>query len=211
MKLKTRELVTIAVFGTLWGMVEISLGTVLKSLNIPLTGVLLSAIGLMVAMIGRIFVPRKGSTLFIGVIAMLLKLFSLGGVVIGPMIAIFAEALVAEIVLSLFPRPNRGALLLAGSLGVLWVLIHPFITNPILFGRTAFVVWLDLLDTGSRLLGLDTNAVVWILLFMVVIHLAVGALAGWLAWDVGRQIYARLGKVVAPVASNLSQTEKKTS
>jgi len=210
MKLKTRELVTIAVFGTLWGMVEISLGTVLKSLNIPLTGVLLSAIGLMIAMIGRIFVPRKGSTLFIGVIAMLLKLFSLGGVVIGPMIAIFAEALVAEIVLSLFQRPGRVAFLFTGALGVLWVLIHPFVTNPILFGRTAFVVWLDLLDTGSRLIGLDTNAVVWILLFMVAIHLAIGALAGWLAWDVGRQIHARLGKVVAPAASNLTQTEEKT-
>jgi ABC-type thiamin/hydroxymethylpyrimidine transport system permease subunit len=211
MKLKTRELVTIAVFGTLWGLVEISLGTVLKSFQIPLSGVVLSAIGLMIAMIGRIFVPRRGSTLFIGVIAMLLKLFSLGGVIIGPMIAIFAEAMVAEIVLSLFSRPSRGVFLLTGGLGVLWVLIHPFVTNPILFGRTAFVVWLDLLDTGSRLIGLDTNAVIWILLFMVAVHLAVGALAGWLAWDLGRQLHARLGKVVSPSTSTLSQTEEKIS
>ena len=165
----------------------------------------------MIAMIGRIFVPRRGSTLFIGVIAMLLKLFSLGGVVIGPMIGILAEALVAEIALSLFKRPGRVAFLVAGELSVLWVLIHPFVTNPILFGRTAFVVWLDLLDTGSRLIGLDTNAVVWILLFMIAIHLVIGTLAGWLAWDVGRQLHARLGKVVAPAVPNLSQTEEKTS
>lgn len=211
MKLKTRELVTIAIFGALWGLVEISLGTVLKSFRIPLSGVLLSAIGLMIAMIGRVFVPKRGSTLFVGVIAMLLKLFSLGGVIIGPMIAIAAEAIVAEIVLTLFKRPSRKAFLFTGGLGVLWVLIHPFVTNPILFGRTAFVVWLDLLDTGSRLIGLDTSAIVGILLFMIAVHLAIGALAGWLAWDLGRQLHARLGKVVTPTPPTLSQTEEKTS
>jgi hypothetical protein len=198
MKLTTRELVTITVFGTLWGIVEISLGTVLKSLNVPLSGVVLSAIGLTVAMIGRVFVPRKGSTLFIGVVAMLLKLFSLGGVVLGPMIGIFAEALVAEITLTLFKRPGRLPFVVTGALGVFWVLIHPFITNPLLFGRTAFVVWLDLLDKGSRLIGLDTSAVVWILLFMIAVHLVIGALAGWLAWDFGRQLQSRLGRSVTP-------------
>jgi len=102
MKLSTRELATIAVFGTLWGLSEISLGSVLKSLNIPFGGAVLGAIGLIVALVGRAFVPKKGSTLFIGVIAMLLKLFSLGGVIMGPMVGIFSEALVAEIILSLF-------------------------------------------------------------------------------------------------------------
>jgi hypothetical protein len=210
MKLKTRELVTIAVFGTLWGLVEISLGTVLKTFRIPLSGVLLAATGLMVAMIGRVFVPRRGSTLFIGVIAMLLKLFSLGGVILGPMIGIFAEALVAEIVLSLFQRPGRKVFLLTGGLGVLWVLIHPFITNPLFFGRTAFVVWLDLLDTGSRLIGLDTNAIVGILIFMVAIHLAVGAFAGWLAWDIGYQLHVRLGKTFSTSSQTLPHEEEKT-
>lgn len=211
MKLKTRELVTIAVFGTLWGLAEISLGTVLKTFRIPLSGVVLAAIGLMVAMIGRFFVPRRGSTLFTGVIAMLLKLFSLGGVILGPMIGILAEALVAEIVLSLFQRPSRKTFLLTGGLGVLWVLIHPFVTNPLFFGRTAFVVWLDLLDTGSRLIGLDTNAIVGILLFMVAIHLAAGALAGWLAWDVGYQLHARLGKTFSTPSRPTPREEEKTS
>jgi len=209
MKFTTRELVTIAVFGTLWGIVEISLGTVLKSLNLPLSGVILSTLGLAVAMIGRVFVPRRGSTLFTGVIAMLLKLFSLGGVIIAPMIAIFAEALVAELVLSLFKRPRRSIFMLAGGLGVLWVLVHPFIANPLLYGRTLFVVWLDLLDKGSRLIGLDTNAVLGILLFMVAVHLAVGALAGWLAWDVGNQLHARLGKSFSPSSQSVSRREEK--
>jgi ABC-type thiamin/hydroxymethylpyrimidine transport system permease subunit len=198
MKFSTRELVTIAVFGTLWGIVEMSLGTVLKSLNVPLSGVVLSTIGLVVAMVGRVFVPRRGSTLFIGVIACLLKLFSLGGVIVGPMVGILSEALVAEVALSALGRPRRAAFLVTGVLGVLCPLVQPFITNPLLFGRTLFTVWLDLLDLGSRLFGLDSGAVLWIVLGLVAVHAAIGLAAGWLAWDAGRVLQARLGP--APVA-----------
>lgn len=194
MKLSTRDLAVLAVFGALWGLVEISLGSVLKTLNIPLSGVALSAIGLTIALIGRVFVPRRGSTLFIGVIAMLLKLFSLGGVIIGPMVGIISEALVAEIVLSLAGRPRRVALMLAGALGVAWVLLQPFVTGPLLFGRTFFTVWLDLLDLGQRLLGLSSSAALWIVVGLLVIHLMIGGLIGWLSWDIARLLQTRLGR-----------------
>jgi hypothetical protein len=194
MKLSTRELATIAVFGTLWGISEITLGSVLKSLNVPFSGAVLAAIGLTIALVGRVFVPKKGSTLFIGVIAMLLKLFSLGGVIIGPMIGIFSEALVAEIVLSLSGAPHRFSFLFAGALGVVWTLLQPLVTGPLLFGRSLFVVWLDLLDTGSRLLGLNGSAVLWIAVAMLVIYTFIGCVAGWLSWEVAGQLQSRLGR-----------------
>lgn len=194
MKLSTRELATIAVFGTLWGISEITLGSVLKSLNVPFSGAVLAAIGLTIALIGRVFVPKKGSTLFIGVIAMLLKLFSLGGVIIGPMVGIFSEALVAELVLSLLGTPRRFSLILAGALGVAWTLVQPFVTGPLLFGRSLFVVWLDLLDSGSRLLGLSGDAVLWIVAAMLAIYLFIGCMAGWLGWEVAGQLQNRLGR-----------------
>ncbi|MFL7871584.1 MAG: hypothetical protein AB8I58_22335 [Anaerolineales bacterium] len=195
MKLSTRELATIAVFGTLWGLSEISLGSVLKSLNIPFSGALLSAIGLAIALVGRSFVPKKGSTLFVGVIAMLLKLFSLGGVIIGPMVGIFSEALVAEIVLSLTGKPRRASFLLAGALGVTWTLLQPLVTGPLLFGRTLFVVWLDLLDTGTRLLGLDANVAFVIVAALLAIYLSLGCMVGWLSWDLARQLKMRMGGI----------------
>ena len=194
MKFNTRELVTLAVFGVLWGIVEISLGSVLKSLNIPLSGVVLSTIGLTIAMVGRIFVPKRGSTLFIGVIACILKLFSLGGVIIGPMIGILSEAIVAELALSLSGKPRRFSFILAGSLGVLWCLVQPLVTGPLLFGRSMMMAWLDMLDAGSRLLGLDVNAVWLIFLLLAAIHVLMGAVAGWFAWVVGRQIQARVSR-----------------
>lgn len=194
MKLTTRELVTIAIFGTLWGIVEMTLGGVLKSLNVPMSGMVLAAIGLLIVMIGRRFVPKRGTTLFIGVIATVLKLFSLGGVIVGPMVGILTEALVAEIVLSIKKEPSRLQMVLAGALGVVWVVAQPFVTGPLLWGRTLFVVWLDFLDAASRNLGLDSSAIFVVISIYVLIHLVVGAIAGFLAWEIGDQVSARLGK-----------------
>jgi hypothetical protein len=193
MKLTTRQLVTIAVFGTLWGASEMSLGAVFHSLKIPLASVFLATIGLILMLLCRIFVPRRGATFFTGVIAMLLKLFSIGSFVIGPMIGIIAEAIIAELVLSAFQRPTRLVFMFAGALSILWSLIQPFFTGLLIFGRDMFVVWLDLLDEGSRLLGLDTNAAVWIVLALVGIRLIIGAAGGLLAWEAGRLLQARLG------------------
>ena len=52
-------------------------------------------------------IPLPMVAFCIGVIAMLLKLFSLGGVVVGPMIGIIGEAIIAELVLSLGGQPRR--------------------------------------------------------------------------------------------------------
>jgi hypothetical protein len=192
MKFSTRELVTLAVFGTLWGVVEISLGSVLHAVNLPMSGLVLSAVGLFVVLIGRLFVPRRGSTLFIGVIAMILKVFSIGNVVIGPMIGILMEAVLADVVLSLFPRPSLPAFLCTAAAGALWTVFQPFITGMLLFGRNFLRVWLDVIDMGSRIFGLGFDAAVWIFILLLFVHLLMGALAGWLAWQVGRLLQARL-------------------
>ena len=193
MKFTTRQLVTMAVFGALWGVVEIGLGSVLHAIKIPLTGLALSTIGLLVALIGRLFVPKRGSTFFIGVIATVLKLFSIGNIIIGPMIGILTEALVAELILDIFPKPTRLAFILAVAGGALWTLIQPFVTGLLIFGRDFLSIWLDTVDLGSRLFGLSSQAALWIILALVVLHLAVGTLGGWLAWSLGHLVSARLG------------------
>jgi hypothetical protein len=192
-KFSTRELVLMAVFGSLWGIVEMSLGAVLKSLNLPLGGVILAAIGLTIALTGRIFVPRKGSTLFIGVVAMLLKLFSLGGVVLGPMVGILAAALIAEISLSLLGSPSRFGFVISAGLGTLWSLAQPFVTGPLLFGRVFTDIWLSMLARGGELLGINPDIALWIVVVLTGLHLLIGAAAGWLAWSVGQRLERRIG------------------
>lgn len=193
MKLSTRELVTIAVFGALWGAVEITMGTVLKALHLPFNGAILAAIGLTVLLAGRLFVPRRGATIFTGLIAMLIKLFSIGGVVLGPMIGILAEAILAELVLSAFGRPRRLSFLLAATLGVLWTMLQPFITGALLFGRDTIEIWLDLVNEGGRILGLQSNAAFWIMLSLAVFHILLGILSGSLAWSTAHRLTTRLG------------------
>jgi len=192
MKFSTRQLVILAVFGALWGVVEISFGSVLHALNIPLTGAFMAAMGVIVALIGRLFVPRRGATLFIGVIAIILKLFSIGNIVIGPMIGILAEAILAELILSLFGQPRRASFILAGAAGVLWTLLQPFITGPLLFGRGLIVFWLDTIDTGARLFGLNSEAAAIVLAILAGLHLLIGAAAGWLAWQAGHLLVFRM-------------------
>jgi ABC-type thiamin/hydroxymethylpyrimidine transport system permease subunit len=192
MKFTTRELVSMAIFGALWGVVEISLGSVLHAIKIPLTGLSLTAIGLLVALIGRLFVPRRGSTFFIGVIAMVLKLFSIGNILIGPMIGILTGALVAELALDVFPKPTRLAFILAAAGGALWTLIQPFFSGLLIFGRGFLAIWLDMIDMGSRLFGLSNNAALWIMLALVILHLTVGVVAGLLAWSLGNIVSFRL-------------------
>lgn len=192
MKFSTRELVLLAVFGALWGVVEIGLGSVLHALNVPMLGTVLAALGIMVALIGRLYVPKRGATVFIGVIAMLLKLFSLGSVVLGPMVGILAEAVCAEIVLSLFRRPSLVAFMMAGAMAVVWTLIQPFFTGLLFFGRSLLEVWESTLTQSSRLLGMDVHtAALWLISAMVAINLAIGAMAGWLAWQSGKLLRRR--------------------
>lgn len=192
MKFTTRELVSMAVFGALWGLVEIGLGSVFHAIDLPLSGMLLAILGVMVASIGRLFVPRRGSTIFTGIIAMVLKLFSIGSAVIGPMVGIFAEALIAELVLDIFAKPSMPAFILACAGAALWTIVQPFITGALLFGRNLLVIWLDLLDAGSRLFGFPSQAALWIVLAMIALHLVFGGLGGWLAWKLGIVLQDRL-------------------
>lgn len=197
-KYSTRDLVTIAVFGTLWGVIEMTLGSVIKSLDIPFAGMTLGAIGLAIAMIGRLFVPKKGSVVFIGLIAIFLKMFSVGGFIIGPMIGIAGEAALAELVLSIARKAGRFPFIMAGVAGSLWTVAQPFATGPVLYGRSLFTVWLDLIDKMTGLLGFNIAAL--LLIIYLLIHIAAGFLSGMFAWDAGRKILARM-RPTAPEGS----------
>jgi len=192
MRFTVRDLVYIGVFGALWGAVEISLGSVLHTLNVPFSGVVLTGIGIAIALIGRLFVPRTGSVLFIGLVTAFLKMFSLGGIVINPMIGIVAESLLAEVALTALGRPRRLSFIVAGALATFWPFVHPFFTQGILAGAGILTIYQRTLTNGAKLLGLDPSAVVLILAGLIVVHLLIGSIAGLLAWDAGRVVQVRL-------------------
>ena len=198
MRYRTQELVYIAVFGTIWGVVEMTLGSYLHVLNVPQAGTLMAAVGMAVLVVGRSFVPKRGATLLMGVVAMFIKMFSLGGIVSNPMFAIFMESLFAE---AGFGRgaPTRWRSVLAGALGVSWIIVHPFITQGIAAGWGMARVYTWVVETGARLFGISTQAAVLIFGLMFLMKPVIGAVGGWLGWGMTAAVRKRLGRT--PVAA----------
>ncbi len=194
----TRDLVYIAVFGALWGVLEITLGSYLHlifpSLATPLIGVgtIMTAIGIVVALIGRLFIPRTGTVLMIGLVVALLKALSIGGVKLPAMLAIIIESLLAELGLLLFRKPGRGGFILAGCLAVLWTFFHKFFASYVFLGRGIYDVYLGILQQGSQTLGIGIGYALVIVAAFLLIRVLIGGLAGWLAWDLGKAVRARL-------------------
>jgi hypothetical protein len=192
MRSKTRDLVYIAVFGALWGTIEVTSGSILHVLNVPFSGVVLSAAGIAIAMIGRLFVPRRGSVLFIGLVTAFLKMFSLGGIVINPIIGIVMESLLAEMVLSAMGKPRRLSFILAGGAATFWPFVHPFFTQGLLAGQGMLTIYNRTLQKGAQMLGLDVSAILVILAALIAGHILIGVVAGLVAWDAGKVIEKRL-------------------
>jgi hypothetical protein len=194
-----REWVYIGLFGALWGAVEITLGSVLHVIFPPLAdtflvGLIMASLGCLIALSGRVFVPRRGSILLIGLITAILKAFSLGGIKIGPMVAILAESLLMEAGLLLLPAAGTAGFALAGMLALSWNFFHRFIMMWLLFGKGFPEVALKMARDGSRLLGINEELLLPILGLLLFFRLAAGLTAGLLARLLGRQVAGRLAR-----------------
>ncbi|MFH1852900.1 MAG: hypothetical protein ABIA75_11200, partial [Candidatus Neomarinimicrobiota bacterium] len=121
--LDRKALVYIAVFGTFWGLLEASLGSLLHALRVPFSGSILSALGLIILLTARTVNNVRGSSLLMGLIAGLIKVLGLATIKLGPFIGITMEGLIVELVL-LGGGVGRPGYLLAGVLVGLYPLVQ---------------------------------------------------------------------------------------
>ena len=194
-----RDWVYVAVFGALWGATELTLGSYLHVLFPPLAdtflvGIIMAGLGSIIVLVGRQFVPHVGAVFMMGIITALLKILSIGGVKVGPIVAILAESLLIEVALVLARRPARWSFVLAGSLAVSWNFFHKFIMMRLLFGKGIEAVYLKMIKGGSNVLHIDVRYSLLIIVLLFLVRVAVGALAGWLAWDLGSAVRRRLSQ-----------------
>ena len=112
--------------------------------------------------------------------------------ILWPMIAILMEALVAEIALSLFGRPSRPSFLVAGSLGVVYTIIHPFFSQGLLAGQGVLFVWEMLVERGLQIFGLPMTAAWVVVGLYAALHLVAGLTAGLLGWTIAGLLQGRL-------------------
>lgn len=200
MRFTVRELVYVAIFGAIWGALEISAGSYLHLIFPPLTtpfigvGSIMTGLGMVVALVGRLFVPKRGSVVMIGVITAILKALSVGGVVVSPMLAIIIESLLAEIGLLVSRRPSRWGFALAGSLAVVWTFFHKFLASYFLLGRGIYEIYLEVLRSGAQALGMETGYAFIIIAVLLLVRIVVGGMAGWVAWELGKAVQVRLAR-----------------
>ncbi len=187
-----RDLVYIGLFGALWGAMEMTLGDLFHTLKVPFTGTLMAALGIGIALIGRRFVPKRGSILMIALVTGLLKFLSpSGSSVLRVFISILIEGAIAEGVLTLLPV-GLGSWMLANALATLWTLLHSFFITGLLFGEGAVEMFVIVVERGAKILGLNPEAVVLGAILLALLYMGMGAVAGALAWSVGKIVYERL-------------------
>jgi hypothetical protein len=122
-----------AVIGSLWGSIEIIIGSFFHNLKIPMAGTVLASFGIILISAFAQIWKEKGLFWRAGLICAIMKSISPSAVLIGPMTGIFMEALLFEFSLVLFGR-NFFGYLIGGILALYSVLFHKITALIIIYG-----------------------------------------------------------------------------
>ena len=122
-----------AVLGSLWGSVEIIIGSFFHNVRLPMAGTILAVLGvsLMIAF-GQIW-KEKGLFWRAGLICALMKSVSPSAILFGPMTGIFLEGILLEFSVIMFGR-NFFGYIIGGILALYSVVFHKVTTFLVIYG-----------------------------------------------------------------------------
>lgn len=169
-----------SIIGSMWASIEIVWGSFLHNLRVPLSGHILTAIGLIILISASYRWKEKGLFWRAGIICALLKTMSPSAVIFGPMIAILCEALLLEASVRLFGK-NRIGLIIGAILAMSWNLVQAIISKIIAYGYNLVKLYESIMLYAQKQLHTDID-MVWapiVLLLIVYVLLGLGtAIAG---------------------------------
>ena len=184
---ETQRLSLLAMFGTLWALAELQLGNQLHWARVPFAGLVLTACGVFVLVSARMFVPRLGSAVAVGLVVAAIK-----AVLGGPggqwaAIGILAESSAIELVFLTGPlSPGRAAV--AGGAAMIWSFFHPFLVQGLVAGLGVLRIYGLILKKAAAVFGLGTDRP-WILLAALFgLHVLFGAASGAVGWRLSVRI-----------------------
>lgn len=160
------------VFGVMWGIFEMVIGSYLHLIKFPLRGALMAGFGVVFMCVLRSYVNRRGVNLIAGFCAICVKLFSYGGFKIGPIVGIAIESFIFEIVFSLF-SVNKFSILVSSFLAVLEGIPHFFITTWLIYGGGIFDAYLKAISEISKIFGLSKEFYIKILFLWLFGHIII--------------------------------------
>ncbi len=181
-----QELFRTALFGVLWGIVEITIGTVLHSAKIPFRGTLISLIAVCLIICGRHFADYRGATFTMGAIAASIKLLAGAGFNITPFTAIIFEALIAEIIFSVFGYRKLTALL-TGALIMLYTFVHGIIMQGIFLGFDVYKIYVRIIHELSSSLNIDGYPILMTVILIIIFYAGAGMFSALIGWKVARR------------------------
>ncbi|MFH1501557.1 MAG: TonB-dependent receptor plug domain-containing protein [Candidatus Eisenbacteria bacterium] len=172
----SREIALLGLMAALWGVIEITVGGMIKSWHVPFGGSFLSTFGVVILLTARANVPRRWSSILVGLAAAGIRFVSGFGGAAFAALGIAAEALIVELVLSFMP-PRQRSRLVAGALAVLWALAHPFVVQGYLAGYGPAGVFRFTVGFIANQETPGSTQAVLVFIFLVIVHIALGVSA----------------------------------
>ena len=179
-----------AILGSTWAASEIILGSFLHNLRIPFNGNILTAIGLILMISASYIWKDKGLFWRSGLICALMKTMSPSAIIFGPMIAIFAEAMLMEISIRTLGR-NALGFIVGGALAMSWILVQKIVNFIIFYGLNIVEVYSNLMVFAERQLHTQFD-MVWLPIFaLLILYIIFGVIAVWIGMSIGKKLLSR--------------------
>lgn len=184
-----------SLLGSVWGSVEIIVGSFLHNVRFPFAGTLLAAIGVSLLVAGQSIWKERGIIWRAGLICALMKSISPSALIIGPMIGIASEAFCLEVFVRVF-RGTRAGYFAGGAVAACLPFIQLVVGLIITYGFNIAELYVEVYRVVVANLGfLPVGAYDLIVLFLLV-NVVLGLAAAALGIAVGRISLA--GTLMAP-------------
>lgn len=176
-----------AILGSTWAASEIILGSFLHNLRIPFNGNILTAIGLILMISASYIWKDKGLFWRSGLICALMKTMSPSAIIFGPMIAIFAEAMLMEISVRAFGKNVLG-FIIGGALAMSWILVQKIVNFIIFYGFNIVEIYTNLMAYAERQLHTQFDMVWLPIVALLILYVIFGLIAVWIGVSIGKRL-----------------------
>jgi hypothetical protein len=179
----------IAIFGSLWGASEITLGNLLHLFDVPFKGTVMSAIGCIICLVGSYLLPSKAKLpiLSMGIIAMLIRLFSFGVFKIHIFVSMLVMSLLMQIVVSLLGY-NLMSFIISGILVCFAPYASALVFFGLMMGQGALALYHGMIKDSATLGAIVYDGWIVITFTLITINIIIGSLAGVTAYYLGNKL-----------------------
>ncbi|MEW5798726.1 MAG: nucleoside-triphosphatase [Bacteroidota bacterium] len=175
-----------AVLGSLWASMEIVVGSFLHNMKFPLTGTILSAVGISLLVAGHSLWKEHGIVWRAGIICAVMKSVSPSAVIFGPMIGITVEAFIVEIAIRLFGGGAVGYIA-GGAVACTTPLIQKTVSYLFVYGMDIVILFEKLVEFAAKSLKLPFIESSDVIATVIAINLIFGGLSSVVGLIVGER------------------------